>query len=196
MGATDSPSRQVWITESVLGLYFETGVGIRNSPRQDIQPQLLEMRLELCVSASLPQLMGPTPTTSIVLHEREPEQEVSSDATNERVAHHTPDLDSTERESEVWNRGAVPVVPKRSLDGDRVSEGAYHTIPGTLRGECQCPGGKFFCQHLLVPERDSQDIAPSVISTVVNATMEPTNPAKELKAVLGITSAIHAKVCL
>jgi len=83
--------------------------------------------------------MEPTPTISIAPHERKPEQEVPSDGTNERIAHHT----SAEREFEVWNRrecdgqGAVPerpsaAVPERTHDGDQVSD----TTPRTLRGEC------------------------------------------------------------
>ena len=93
----------------------------------------------------LPQLMEPTPTISIAPHERKPEQEVPSDGTNERIAHHT----SAERETEVWNlgeregQGAVPerpsaVVPERTRDGGQVEEAAHRAIQsGMPRGECQ-----------------------------------------------------------
>ena len=93
-------------------------------------------------------LVGSMPTIAIAPHEREHEQGVPSDTTNGQIAHNAPDLDRSERGSEVQDRGECEdqgttsgrpsaVAPDRTHDDDQPSGGASHTIQsGKSRGEC------------------------------------------------------------
>ena len=85
-------------------------------------------------------------------HEREPEQEIPSDVTNEQITYNAPDLDCAEREPQVRNQGkceiqgTVPerpsaVVPEPAHDRDQVSEDVRHNIGfGKSSGERLYPG--------------------------------------------------------
>ena len=97
---------------------------------------------------TLPGLIGPMLMILIAPREREPEQEVPSDAANEQIAHNALNLDCAEGELEVRNleeggdQGTVPerpsaVVPERTHDNDQVSEGARHAIRSE-RSESEC----------------------------------------------------------
>ena len=90
--------------------------------------------------------------TPIVPREREHERGIPLNPTNVKIANIAPDLDHSEKRSEVQNlgghgdRGIVPkrpltMAPKHAYYNDQVCDGAPNTFEsGRSAGECWYPG--------------------------------------------------------
>ena len=133
--------------------------------------------------------MGPMSAVLLVLHEQEP----TSNTLDERIGHNAPDLNHTERESEVWGqvegrgRGTVAGKPPEVLPHTHNDHqlGRHHTVqPRSFKRKSQFHGNILHI-NILTPERDHQDPGPRPASIFINSTIGPADIAEGSEDGLG-----------